>query len=91
MLNKAGGRTRSLRLPLGAALLFALLTMACCTGARAEILINEVMASNGYFEDGHAWDWVEIYNNGTDTVDLSGWYFSDSAKKEADRWRKGNE
>ena len=81
MLNKAGGRTRSLRLPLGAALLFALLTMACCTGARAEILINEVMASNGYFEDGHAWDWVEIYNNGTDTVDLSGWYFSDSAKK----------
>ncbi len=53
--------------------------------ASADILINEVMASNGYFEDGHAWDWVELYNSGKSAVDLSGWHFSDSAKK-PEKW-----
>jgi len=48
--------------------------------AHADIIINEVMASNGYYENGHAWDWVEIYNSGKDTVDLSGWGFTDSKK-----------
>ena len=32
------------------------------TAARADVVISEVMASNGYFEDGHAWDWVELHN-----------------------------
>lgn len=53
--------------------------------ASADIIINEVMASNGYFESGHAYDWVELYNNGKSTVDLSGWHFSDS-RKEPDRF-----
>ena len=48
--------------------------------ACGDVVINEVMASNGYFENGHAWDWVELYNSGVKAVDLSGWYFSDSAK-----------
>ena len=48
--------------------------------ASAEILISEVMASNGYFESGHAWDWVELYNSGKSAVDLSGWHLSDSKK-----------
>ena len=48
--------------------------------ASADIIINEVMSSNGYFENGHAWDWVELYNNGKATVDLSGWHLSDSKK-----------
>ena len=48
--------------------------------ARADVIINEVMASNGYYEDGHAWDWVELYNNGNETEDLSGWGFTDSKK-----------
>ncbi len=48
--------------------------------ARADVIINEVMASNGYYENGHAWDWVELYNNGDETVDLSGWGFTDSKK-----------
>ena len=48
--------------------------------ALAEIRINEVMASNGYFENGHAWDWIELYNSGKSAVDLSGWHLSDSKK-----------
>lgn len=53
--------------------------------ASADILISEVMASNGFFEDGHAWDWVELYNDGKSAVDLSGWFFSDS-KKDPEKW-----
>ncbi len=48
--------------------------------ALAEVRINEVMASNGTYEKGHAYDWVELYNDGKTTVDLSGWYLSDSGK-----------
>ena len=64
---------------------FALLFAACFSlmifsAARADVIINEVMASNGYYENGHAWDWVELYNNGDSTVDLSGWGFTDSKK-----------
>ena len=57
-----------------------LLLFFCLGAARADVVINEVMASNGYYENGHAWDWVEIYNNGKETVDLSGWGFTDSKK-----------
>ncbi len=53
--------------------------------ASAEIVITEIMASNGYFESGHAWDWVELYNSGKSAVDLSGWHLSDS-KKNPDKW-----
>ena len=49
--------------------------------ASAEIVINEVMASNGVYTNGEAYDWVELYNNGKKTVDLSGCYLSDSQKK----------
>lgn len=48
--------------------------------AHADVIINEVMASNGYYENGHAWDWVELYNDGKETEDLSGWGFTDSKK-----------
>ena len=46
----------------------------------ADVIISEVMASNGYYENGHAWDWVELYNNGDSTENLSGWGFTDSKK-----------
>ena len=49
-------------------------------GALAEVVINEVMASNGVYENEKSYDWVELYNSGKSTVDLSGWYFSDSKK-----------
>ncbi len=61
-------------------LLTALPGLAC-----AEVVINEVMASNGVYENGHAYDWVELHNTGTKSVDLSGWYLSDS-KKNPMKW-----
>ena len=48
---------RKLLLPL---LFFLLLAMP----AGAEIIINEVMASNGVYKNGEAYDWIEIYNAG---------------------------
>ena len=59
-----------------------ILVLLCCIMAAAagEVVINEVMASNGVFENGHSYDWIELYNNGKSTVDLSGWYLSDSGK-----------
>ena len=66
-----------------------LLALALLAGAaalsRADVVINEVMASNGYFENGHAWDWVELYNDGKTAADLSGWHFSDSGKN-PEKW-----
>ena len=60
--------------------LFLLFCFILISGAGAEIIINEVMASNGYYTDGNAWDWVELYNDGKETVSLSGWGFTDSKK-----------
>ena len=65
---------------IGVICLFLLAVLGFAGAARADVVINEVMASNGYYESGHAWDWVELYNNGKDTVSLSGWGFTDSKK-----------
>lgn len=62
-----------------AALLFCLLTLPCA--AHADIVFNEIMASNGTYENGHAYDWVELYNNGSKAMDLSGFFLSDSENK----------
>ena len=48
--------------------------------AGADVIINEVMASNGTYENGEAYDWVELYNDGDKAADISGWYLSDSKK-----------
>lgn len=45
------------------------------------IVINEIMASNGATamdENDQYEDWIELYNTGTDAVDLQGWYLSDT-------------
>ena len=58
--------------------LFAVLLFG---SARAEILISEIGPSNRctYFNaDGGTPDWVELYNNGDEAVDLSGWQISDT-------------
>ena len=57
-----------------------LLLFFCLGAARADVVISEVMASNGYYESGHAWDWIEIHNDGKETVNLSGWGVTDSKK-----------
>ena len=66
----------------GAVILLALclLAGAAFSAAGAEVVINEVMASNGFYENGEAYDWIELYNDGKETKDLSGWYLSDSKK-----------
>lgn len=55
---------------------------AYLTGKTAEssVVINEVMAVNGATlkdEDGEYSDWVELYNRGSEAVDLSGYGLSD--------------
>ena len=64
----------------GVICLFAIWFVCFGGTAQADVVINEVMSSNGYYENGHAWDWVELYNNGKETVNLSGWGFTDSKK-----------
>ncbi len=64
-------------LMLAAALLFG--------AARADVVISEVMASNGFYENGEAYDWIELHNDGGKAADLSGWYLSDS-KKDPLKW-----
>lgn len=46
------------------------------------LFISEVMSSNSSYLVGpyrNTTDWVELYNAGTETVDLSGYYMSDSS------------
>ncbi|MEL6820384.1 MAG: lamin tail domain-containing protein, partial [Calditrichota bacterium] len=47
-----------------------------------DIRINEFMASNSSVlidEDGDYSDWLELYNSGSTTVDLTGWFLSDDS------------
>ena len=62
-----------------------LLVLSFSSAAHADVVINEVMASNGFYENGEAYDWIELYNDGKETVNLSGWYLSDS-KKDPMKW-----
>lgn len=46
----------------------------------SDVVINEFVASNDASaadQDGDYDDWIELYNNSSDPVDLSGWYMSD--------------
>ena len=53
----------------------------CCRETYAQVLrINEVMSSNTYSlydEDWSTPDWIEVYNGGTEPVDLAGFGISD--------------
>ena len=66
-------------------LFFFLILLFLAAPACAEILITEVMTSNGVYQNGEAYDWIELYNSGDKTVDLSGCYLSDS-KKNPNKW-----
>lgn len=59
---------------------FLILLLCPALAARADVSINEIMAANATYQDGHAYDWVELYNDGKKSVDLSGCYLSDSPK-----------
>ena len=66
-------------------LLPLLLFLLFCVPASADIIISEVMASNGVYVNGEAYDWVELHNTGSKAVNLSGCYLSDS-KKNLTKW-----
>src|SRR5438445_8010083 len=54
-----------------------------------DVLITEFMAANSgpvVDEDGETSDWLEIHNNGTNTVDLDGWFLTDKASN-LTQWR----
>ena len=60
----------------------AFLVSVISVSAQTNLLITEFMASNTSTladEDGDFEDWIEIYNPGTNTVDLNGWFLRDSA------------
>ena len=45
------------------------------------LVINEIVSSNSsifYDEDGDTPDWVEIYNDTSDPIDIGGMYFTDT-------------
>ena len=44
------------------------------------IVISEIMASNGTWSGGHAYDWIELHNTEKKAIDISGWYLSDSER-----------
>nr|MBR4280543.1 CotH kinase family protein [Clostridia bacterium] len=46
----------------------------------ADVVINEVMASNGMYENEHSYDWIELHNRSSKAVDISGWMLSDGKK-----------
>ncbi len=50
------------------------------------VVINEIMASNSTTvkdPQGHYEDWVELYNAGTDPIDVGGWYLTDDPAEPA--------
>jgi len=54
--------------------------VALQTTSNADVVINELMASNDSAasdEEGEFDDWVEIYNTGTTSIDLSNWTLTD--------------
>lgn len=55
---------------------------------RGSVVITEVMASNQAFladARGEFSDWVELYNTGSESVDLTGWFLSDDPDEPA-KW-----
>ena len=63
-------------------LLFSLFIFAFASGQEYSIVINEFLASSeiccGAEIFGNGVDFVELYNNGTDPIDITGWGFSDT-------------
>ena len=54
----------------------------------SDVVINELMASNSVSvadQDGEYDDWVELYNNSSSAIDLSGYFLSDDMM-ELDKW-----
>lgn len=66
--------------------MLCLLWAALAVSAHADVVISEIMTNNGVFTDGEHYDWVELHNNGKESVDISGWGLSDK-KEEPFLWQ----
>ena len=56
--------------------------------ASGQVVINEIMAANeSAFADnsGDTPDWIELYNSGTESADLTNWFLSDNPD-ETEKW-----
>ena len=58
--TRGGRQMKKKQIIIGFVCLFLLTVLGIAGAAQADVIINEVMASNGYYESGHAWDWVEL-------------------------------
>ena len=59
---------------------FVLTLLAAAVPVRGDVIISEFMAANHgtlLDEDGDSSDWIELYNAGTEAVDLAGWHLTD--------------
>lgn len=61
-----------------------LIAVGLTAAEASSIAINEFMASNGQTiadEDGDFEDWIEIFNSGSDTIELKGFGLSDDSSR----------
>ncbi|NWF88366.1 MAG: CotH kinase family protein [Ignavibacteriaceae bacterium] len=73
-------------------LFFLVLTISQIIIAQ-NIVINEIMASNNktiYDEDNEASDWIELFNNTSNQIDITGYYLSDDSLN-IKKWRFGSD
>lgn len=69
--------------------LLALSVLAFSLVASADVRVNEIMSSNKKTIANAAGvyaDWVELYNSGSEAVDVSGWRLCDSTTKAWSKW-----
>ena len=69
-------------------LLLTSILIFLCTHLFSQILINEFLSSNirGLTDEDHEYnDWIELYNNSDNQVNLEGYHLSDDAI-DADKW-----
>jgi len=67
---------------------FGFLTSATFEGPNARLLINDIVINEIMYYHGtrdERYEYVELYNRGTDTVSLSGWAFTDGISYEFDK------
>ena len=73
-------------------LFFIMLFLSSKPFLAQSVVINEIMASNNitiFDEDGDASDWLELYNTGSESIDITGWYLSDDSLN-ITKWQFGD-
>ncbi len=78
---------RSARNPVKTALFLILLISGSSSLIAGTLYINEILASNtAYYAGNTAYvDWIEIYNDGTASINLGGYFLTDE-KGRVDKW-----